>query len=303
MKLGVILPLFSGDPAKVLAAATETERLGFDGMFVFDHLFPPGAATDRPALEAFTTLAAVAAATRRTTVGTLVARVGLRTPGMLAKMASWTDHISGGRLVLGLGTGDPIDLPEHRAYGLPMLGKTDRRVHLREVVAALRALFEGVPFPGGRFVPPLTGPIDPPPLTPGGPPLWIGGQADEVVRLAGQVADGWNGWGLDPAAFRGRTRLLQDVAAEAGRRAEGTWAGIVLAGEDQAETDALLQRRRARGMDDEIWAGTAEQLVAFLEQLREAGATWAVMVLAGPADRRALVAERVLPTLRAPVPD
>jgi alkanesulfonate monooxygenase SsuD/methylene tetrahydromethanopterin reductase-like flavin-dependent oxidoreductase (luciferase family) len=301
MKLGVILPLFSGDPGKVLAAAEQTERLGFDGVFVFDHLFPPGAPPDRPSLEAFTTLAGVAAATRRSTVGTLVTRVGLRTPGMLAKMASWVDHVSGGRLVLGLGTGDPIDLPEHRAYGIPMLGKADRRGHLREVVAALRALFAGRRFPGGRFVPPLRGPLDPPPITRGGPPIWIGGQAEDVVRMAGQVGDGWNGWGLDPAAFAQRTGLLHEVAAEANRTAEGTWAGIVLAGEDHAETEELLRRRRARGMDDEIWAGTAEQLVAFLEGLREAGATWAVVVLAGPPDRRSLVAERVLPALRAAV--
>ena len=60
LKVGLILPIFSGDPAKVLDAAVAAERLGFDGVFAYDHFFPPGGPSDRPALEAFTTLAAVA---------------------------------------------------------------------------------------------------------------------------------------------------------------------------------------------------------------------------------------------------
>ncbi|MGH2654634.1 MAG: LLM class flavin-dependent oxidoreductase, partial [Actinomycetota bacterium] len=134
MKVGVVLPLFSGDPAKVVAAAVEAEALGFDGVFAFDHFFPPGGASDRPALEAFATLGAVAAATERVRIGTLVARASLRPVGLLAKSASWLDAASGGRLVLGIGTGDPIDRPEHEAYGIPMLDKAERRVHLEETV-------------------------------------------------------------------------------------------------------------------------------------------------------------------------
>ncbi|MGH2685434.1 MAG: hypothetical protein ACRDJP_08215, partial [Actinomycetota bacterium] len=76
-----------------------------------------------------------------------------------------------------------------------------------------------------------------------------------------------------------------------------TWAGIVLAGRDPAETEELVARRRERGMDGADWTGTTEELASFLAQLEEAGAEWAVMVLAGPADRRALLAERVLPAL------
>ena len=85
MKVGLILPLFSGKAERVLEAAREAEELGFDGAFVFDHFFPPGGPRDRPALEAFTTLAAVGAATRRITLGTLVTRASLRSAGLLAK--------------------------------------------------------------------------------------------------------------------------------------------------------------------------------------------------------------------------
>jgi alkanesulfonate monooxygenase SsuD/methylene tetrahydromethanopterin reductase-like flavin-dependent oxidoreductase (luciferase family) len=297
VKVGVVLPLFSGDPGKVIDAARETEDLGFDGAFVFDHFFPPGAPRDRPALEAFTTLAAVAAATERIAVGTLVTRISLRPAGMLAKLGAWLDTASGGRLILGMGTGDPIDRPEHEAYGIRLPGRQERRAQLEETIVAVKALWRGERYEGGRLVPPLEGPVVPPPARAGGPPVWLGAQADEVVRIAGRWADGWNGWGLGPQPFRKKADLLAEEAARGGRRAEATWAGIVLAGADQVELKDLSERRRARGLDDEAWTGTTEELTAHLRELEAAGATWAVMVVAGPADRRELIAKQVLPAL------
>ena len=293
MRVGLILPLFSGDPARVLAAAREAEAMGYDGVFAFDHFFPPGAPRDRPALEAFTTLASVAAVTERMVLGTLVARASVRPLGMLAKQASWLDAVSGGRFVLGIGTGDPIDRPEHEAYGIPEFDRAERREHLGEAVEALRALFEGRPYPGGRLVPPMPGPLVP---RRDDLPMWIGAQADSVVRLAGRAAEGWNGWGLAPEAFRAKAAVLAEAAA--GRAVTPTWAGIVLAGEDREETEDLVRRRRQRGMDGADWTGSVEELVMHLRALEEAGAEWAILVLAGPADRRALLAERVLPSVR-----
>lgn len=298
LKVGVILPMFSGDAEKVIGAARSAESLGFDGVFVFDHFFPPGGSPDRPALEAFTTLAAVAAATERVRLGTLVTRAVLRPPGLLAKMMSTIDLISGGRTILGIGTGDPIDLPEHHAFGFPNLSVRERRAHLADTLAALKALFEGRPYAGGDHVSAMTGPLLPPPVQTGGPPVWVGAQSDEVVRMAGRLADGWNGWGLAPEEFRAKAKLLAEEADQAGRRAEATWAGIVLVGEDDAEVDALLERRRRRNVIDALaWAGTIDRFTEHLRDLADAGATWAIMVVAGPAGRRELIAERVLPNL------
>ena len=296
MNVGVILPLFSGDPHKVLDAAREAEELGYDGVFAFDHFFPPGAPRDRAALEAFTTLAAVAAVTERVAIGTMVTRASLRPPGLLAKQVSWLDSASNGRFVLGIGTGDPIDRPEHEAYGIPELDKTARREHLEETIVALKNLFNGRPFLGGTHVPRLEGPLLPPPRQ-GGPPVWVGAQADAVVRLAGRIADGWNGWGIDAAKFAQKVEVLKEAAGD--RSVTPTWAGIVLAGKDESETADLVERRRARGVEDEAWTGTTEELTSFLGELKDAGAEWAVMVLAGPADRRALVAQAVLPGVRS----
>ena len=299
MRIGLVLPMFSGDAARVLDVARDAEALGYDGVFAFDHFFPPGGERHQPALEAFTTLAAVASVTERLTLGTLVTRAALRPAGLLAKTAGWLDVVSEGRFVLGIGTGDPIDDPEHEAYGYPILDKAGRREHLEETVVALKALFGGRGYEGGRRVPSLPGPLRPPPATPGGPPIWIGAQADAVVRMAGALADGWNGWGLDPASFGRKVQLLREAAG--GRPVQATWAGIVLAAQDEAEREGLIERRRQRGLDEESWSGTVEELVRRLQSLEAAGAEWAILVLAGPADRRALVAERVLPAfLRVP---
>ena len=298
IKVGVILPMFSGDPHKVLAAARAAENLGFDGVFAFDHFFPPGAAPDRPALEVFTTLAAVAATTQRVALGTLVTRAILRPAGMVAKLASTIDLISGGRMILGIGTGDPIDLPEHHAFGFHDLSVMDRRTHLAATVTAVKALFRGERYEGGDLVPRLDGPLVPPPVQPGGPPVWIGALSDQVVRIAGAIADGWNGWGLEPKKFRAKADLLAEEAALSGREVEPTWAGIVLVGETDQEAERLLSERDAKGMSDGVaWSGPADRFADHLLELTDAGATWAIMVLAGPAGRRELLAERVLPAL------
>jgi alkanesulfonate monooxygenase SsuD/methylene tetrahydromethanopterin reductase-like flavin-dependent oxidoreductase (luciferase family) len=298
LKIGVILPMFSGDPGKVVAAARSAESLGFDGAFAFDHFFPPGGPPDRPALEAFTTLAAVAAVTERVRLGTLVTRAVLRPAGLLAKMMATIDVVSGGRVIVGIGTGDPIDRPEHDAFGFPDLGVRARRAHLAETVTAIKALFAGQAFPGGEYVPRLTGPLVPAPVQVSGPPVWLGAQSDEIVRMAGSIADGWNGWGLAPDAFRHKAKLLAEEAERAGRQAEPTWAGIVLLGEDERDVERLLESRHRRGMTDDLaWSGPVDRFGEHLHDLAEAGATWVIMVLAGPSDRRELFAERALPSL------
>jgi alkanesulfonate monooxygenase SsuD/methylene tetrahydromethanopterin reductase-like flavin-dependent oxidoreductase (luciferase family) len=299
IKIGLILPLFSGDTGKVLTAARAAEEMGFDGVFAFDHFFPPGASPDRPALEAFTTLGAVASVTERVELGTLVTRAVLRPPGMVAKMASTVDLISGGRMILALGTGDPIDRPEHDTFGFPNLSVQGRRAHLAETISGVRGLFRGEAYEGGEFVPPLRGPLLPPPAREGGPPIWVGAQSDEVVKMAARLADGWNGWALTPERFREKAALLGEEAARHGRSVEATWAGIVLLGKDEQEAKALLDHRREKGHQDDLaWHGLIDRFADHLRSLADAGASWAIMVLAGPPGRRQLVADHVLPALR-----
>ena len=296
MKVGLVLPLFSGEPERVLAFAMRAERLGFDGVFAFDHLFPPGASPDRPSLEAFSTLSAVAARTERIAVGTLVTRATLRSAGMIASLAASVDGVSRGRMILAVGTGDPIDEPEHRVFGIPYLDRAERREHLVETVRAVRALFDGRPWPGGTGVPAMSGPLLPEPASPGGPPIWMGGFADAVVRLAAREADAWNGWGMGLDEFTRKARLLDEAAGR--RSVSATWAGIVVVGRDDAEVAQLLDARSHRHLESEVWAGTTGSLREWLANLDSVGASWAVLVPGGPPDRVELIATEVLPGLR-----
>ncbi|GIU99526.1 MAG: hypothetical protein KatS3mg014_1142 [Actinomycetota bacterium] len=282
----------------MLAVARRAEELGYDGVFAFDHFFPPGASPDRPSLEAFATLAAVAASTERVRIGTLVTRATLRPAGLLAKLAADLHEASDGRLVLGIGTGDPIDKPEHDAYGLPYLDRGERREHLVETAGCLRALFGGERWPGGRFVPPMGGPLLPAPRD-GGPPLWFGGFTDAMVRLAAAHADAWNGWGMSIPEFARKADLLRRAAAGRGRAVEATWAGIAVVGRDEDEAGAMLEERHRRGMlETNVWAGSAQALIWWLEGLATAGASWAVLVPTGSGDRLGMIAREVLPHLR-----
>ena len=287
MKVGLILPLFSGDPERVLSFAERAEALGFEGLFAFDHLFPPGMPADRPSLEAFTMLAAVAARTRRVAVGTLVTRAPLRNAGLIATLSATVDDVSGGRMILGIGAGEP-DNPEHRVFGID--ASNDVHGYLAEAARSIRALFEGRPWPGGPFVPAISGPLLPRPRV---APIWIGGSSDHAVSLAAAEADAWNGWQLGIDGFERRVSLLRREAA--GRAVDATWAGVALVGRDDDDLGRLFEERARAGRTDRTWTGTAASLRAWLGELERAGATWAVLALAGPRDRLDLIGSEVLP--------
>jgi len=300
VKLGLVLPLYSGDAARVMDFAGRAKRFGFDGLFAFDHLFPPGTSAERASLEAFTMLSAVAVACPGMTLGTLVARVGVRAPGMLAKMAAQLDDMSGGKFVLGLGAGDERSRAEAETFGFEHVETQGERYELlADTVRGVRALLRGETWAGSDLVPPLEGPLAPPPQRAGGPPIWIGGKGDAAVRLAAELADGWNGWGIDVETFTARAVELSVQTEATGRSVEPNWGGIALVGEDRPSVDALLERRRETGLTDRgVWSGTVGEFRAFLHRLEVAGASWAIFVPAGPADRIEVIAaalDRVRP--------
>lgn len=293
MNLGVSLPVFTADPSRPLAVAAKAAELGFDGVFSPDHFFPPvfypPSGPARPALEAFTMLSAVSALHPALHVGTLVARVTLRAPGLLAKQAAALDHMSGGRAILALGTGDAASRPEHEMYGFPYPSAAERVAQLEETVSALRALFHGAAWPGGTHVPALTGPL----LPPGSPELWVGGRSEAVLGVAARVADAWNGWGDDVDGFATKAARLRELAGE--RSVAATWGGIALVGETAEDLERLLAERAARGLPIEgVWTGTAAELRSFVDALGDAGATWFVVLPAGPPDRLDVIAEALI---------
>jgi alkanesulfonate monooxygenase SsuD/methylene tetrahydromethanopterin reductase-like flavin-dependent oxidoreductase (luciferase family) len=189
VRVGVTLPTFRDD-ARAIDAAQRAEALGLDGVFVFDHLWPLGA-PQRPALSAFPVLGAVAAATSRLALGSLVARVGLVPDEVLVAELLSLHCMAPARLIAGLGTGDSKSAPENLAFGIPFEPADVRRVSLRRCASHL--LQAGVP-------------------------VWVGGGSSATVELAVALGPGAavNLWEGQPAAVAG----LQP-------RCEVTWAGPV----------------------------------------------------------------------------
>src|SRR4051812_12310629 len=142
MRVGVIMPIAEGDAtgapsyAAIRALARQAEAAGFDSIWVYDHLlfrFP-----EQPTggiWEAWTLLAALAEATERVELGTIVLCVPFRNPAVLAKMADTLEEISGGRLILGLGAG--WHQPEFDAFGIPFDHKVDRFEEALQIITSL----------------------------------------------------------------------------------------------------------------------------------------------------------------------
>jgi alkanesulfonate monooxygenase SsuD/methylene tetrahydromethanopterin reductase-like flavin-dependent oxidoreductase (luciferase family) len=283
VKLGISLPMFTADVGRPLAAAAGAAASGYEGVFAPDHLFPPGA-PDRPALEPYTMLAAIAALHPGLYVGTLVTRASLRPVGLLAKQAASLDHMSRGRALLGLGAGDAVSKPEHETFGIPFAPAAERVAILEETVRALRALFEGGSWDGGAYVPAIAGPL----LPAGHPELWIGGRSEPVLAVAARVADAWNGWAMDADSFDAAVTTLRRLSD--GRAVAPTWGGIVLVGEDDRDLERLRGERRTKGLPMDVWQGTVEDLRSFASGLEETGCAWMIVLPVGGDDRIELVA-------------
>ena len=239
LRLGLILPTWTTADlrwSEVLDVAQAAAEAGFDALYVSDHLLIPSnnaelkrrAGVDFPDdpnidlegyLECFTTLAALAVAIPRLDLGSFVASTGYRNPGLLAKMAANIDDISGGRLILGLGSGDSEG--EHTTFGFP----TEQRVgRFEEALQIARRLFNeetlDVDSPhhqlhGVRLLPPVA--------RRGGPPILIGtlNPRERMRRLVAQYADIWNGWlgytDASPESAATQLRIIDDACREHGR--------------------------------------------------------------------------------------
>ena len=283
MRLGLSLAVFTTEIDKPLAVAGHAAAAGYELVVAPDHLHPPGH-RERPSIDAYTLLSAVAAANPGVGVGTLVSRASLRPVGVLAKQAAALEHLCDGRGIVGLGAGDRMSRLEHETYGVRFPDVRERLAGLGETALALRALFGGEQWGGGDVVPPVAGPL----LPAASPPVWIGGLSDGVLREAARTAQAWNGWGLGLEDFRERVAALRGFARDAGREPDEvppTWAGIALVGDDADDLDRLVRTRDEQGLPGDVWTGTISELRGFVEALAAIGTAWFVVLPAGPRDR------------------
>ena len=209
LKLGIFLPVFEGSGEaffgmfprtlrwpELLRFVQTTEAVGFDAVWVPDHLlfrFEGEQGPSHGLWEAWSILAALAAATERVELGTLVLCTAFRNPALLAKMADTVDEVSGGRLILGLGAG--YQEPEFRAFGYPFDHLVSRFEEALTIVTTL--LREGEIDFEGQYYTARNCELRPRAVRPGGPPIMVAGRTGpRMLRLAAERADLWNSWNV-----------------------------------------------------------------------------------------------------------
>lgn len=252
------------------------EEAGFDGAWIFDHFKPLYGEGPGPCLEAWTLLAGLAAATERIRLGTLVTGATYRHPSLLAAEVVTVDHISGGRLELGIGTG--WFEQEHRELGFDFPSAGERVDRLEETLEVLHLLmgtddasFAGahVRLEGATYLPrPVQRPH---------PPIWIGASGERrMLPLVGRVADVWHS---------------NAGVAEAKRK----WSIVEAAAEEAGRDPATIVRATNLSLS-EPW----DQVRATAEAYRQAGVGY--LVCSWPSEGRSRMeafVERILPELTA----
>jgi probable F420-dependent oxidoreductase len=257
VQLGLALPHYDtsyrNEPVSwpaVRECALAAERSGYSSVWVSDHLFLDwgkygGPTTPQASLECWTTMTALAAATKSLRVGSLTLCNDLRNPALLAKMAASLDLLSGGRLEVGLGAG--WYEPEYRAAGIEFDPAGTRIRRLGEAVEILGRLLAGeeLTFDGDHYQVQEAICLPRPVQTPR-PPVWVGGKGNLLLRTAARVADGWNfSWIGSFETYAGRAQAADRACEAAGRdpatltRSVGAY---VLAGRDEADLRARFER-------------------------------------------------------------
>jgi len=204
MKTDLLLIPMSARYRDMRAAAIAAEEAGFDGLWTWDHLRDPDGDSGPGVPEAWTTLTALAEATRRIALGPLVLNVANRHPGLLANMAATLQAVSGGRLMLGIGAGGSQRTPyaaEQRAIGQSVERDEVRARKVVEAIELMRRLWSG----HAGFLRP-----EPP------PPIIVGGFGPRMAGIAGRYGDGFNTQAMHPDLAE-LGRVAREAHAASGR--------------------------------------------------------------------------------------
>jgi F420-dependent oxidoreductase-like protein len=252
----------------VLELARHVEQTGWDGIWYADHFMPNAEDTSTPWPEAWITLAALGAQVPRLRLGTLVSGNTYRHPAVLAKMATTLDHISGGRVVLGLGSGWQEN--EHAQYGIPFYTVADRLKRLDEACQVIKALFseEKSSF-AGTYYQLDNASLEPKPVQ--NPlPLLIGGGGEQVtLKITARYADEWNVWGTVDT-LKSKMAILDRHCESVGRdpaAIKRTAVALLFMSDDTA----FLDKMRAADMQQAAIIGTPAEVRDIVAEYEAAG--------------------------------
>jgi F420-dependent oxidoreductase-like protein len=286
VRLGLQIPNFTYEGVadadlfeKIAEIAVTAENNGFDSVWVMDHFYqlrqigPP----DNAMLEAYTLLGGLAARTKRVKLGTMVSGVTYRNPAMLAKIVTTLDIVSSGRAIFGLGAA--WNEEEHIGYGFDFYTARERYERLREAVEIAQLMFsEQRPSFKGEHYEIKEALNSPRPVTPGGPPVMIGGSGEKwTLRLVAERADACNLFGAADM-IRHKISVIEQHCADVGRdpaEITKTRLGTLVLAKTHAEADAKLAKvaaQRKMSLEDTRASSTvgspedcAEQAQALLD--------------------------------------
>jgi len=279
MKVGVQLPEVEREVRwpELRQMAQTAEAVGFDSLWVGDHLLYRRPTGDVAPWEAWSTLAALAEATSRVEIGPLVACTAFHSPQMLAKKAAAVDEISGGRLILGLGAG--WNEPDFSAFGFPYDKRASR---FEEAFTIIRTLLrEGHIDFDGQFYQARDCELLPRGRRPNGPPLMIGSSGQRMLNFTAPHMDAWNAW---HDWFGNRPEGLAEYSA-------GVDEACRAAGRDPSEVERTttiyiqLTGGTSRGTSREYaeptppHKGTAEELAQAIDSYADVGISHVQLVL------------------------
>ncbi len=277
----------------VLRLARHVEASGWDGLWYADHFMPNAEDTSTPWPEAWITLAALGAAVPRLKLGTLVSGNTYRHPAVLAKMAATLDHITGGRVVLGLGSGWQEN--EHRQYGIPFYTVAERLKRLDEACEVIKRLFNDTQADfDGKYYRLEKASLEPKPVQ--RPlPLLIGGGGEKVtLKVTARHADAWNVWGT-PAVLEQKMAILDGHCRDLGRDPAAirrTAVAMVFMSDD----DAFLGRMRSANIAQPHLVGTPAEIRAEMQAYERLGVDEFIVpgFNLGPVDQQIATLDRFI---------
>jgi alkanesulfonate monooxygenase SsuD/methylene tetrahydromethanopterin reductase-like flavin-dependent oxidoreductase (luciferase family) len=306
--VGVYLPQVGLAWDELRARVAACDRLGIPSVWFMDHLHPP-ALPAVPSFEAWTTATALAAVTERIRLGHLVLANGFRHPALLAKMAITLDHVSGGRLDLGLGSGSHA--PEFAQVGLDFPAAAERAGRLDEALHVIRRLFTAeAPSFDGRWYRLAAAPSLPRPVQRPHPPIHVGGAGEKrTLPIVARHADVWNCPTYALGALPQKLEILRAACIQAGRdptTLRVTEESVLVLAANRAGVTvarALAEKRfggAGWGLAQGGYIGTPDDIVARIRERAALGVQGVIFFLhdRGEPETLRLLAKEVMPSVQ-----